>query len=200
MSILRGGKGECRSRRNGGLLASRFIMRGATKFHGESGRQSGRFRANSVCFFGRCANFINGDFMVAETKSRGRCSVERTHRNGGLGRTRRFIACRQIDSLLNSADAIVAASGGMTASERYSPGLLTPRHPSHLYGLFVERNRLVSRSAGSSGREAATERVAHRFGAVATQSCGSIESKIFAQPDATLIAISTQRDSSCRSF
>jgi phosphatidylglycerol:prolipoprotein diacylglycerol transferase len=91
-------------------------------------------------FFGRCANFINGELYGRSTRVGWAMQFPKELLepvNGDL--TKRAInACRQIDPSLNSSDAIVAAVHRQSQVKEALRSILTPRHPSQLYEAFFE--------------------------------------------------------------
>ena len=89
-------------------------------------------------FFGRCANFINGELYgrAANVSWAMQFPKELTE---NIGETERaIIACQQVDPSLTSADAIVAAVRRQPQVKEILRGILTPRHPSQLYEAFFE--------------------------------------------------------------
>src|ERR1700737_1561817 len=89
-------------------------------------------------FFGRCANFINGELYgrAANVSWAMQFPKELTESVGEAERA--IIACRQIDPSLTSSDAIVAAVRSEPQVKEVLRGILTPRHPSQLYEAFFE--------------------------------------------------------------
>jgi phosphatidylglycerol:prolipoprotein diacylglycerol transferase len=89
-------------------------------------------------FFGRCANFINGELYGRATDVSWAMQFpkELTENIGEAGRA--IIACRQIDLTLTSSDAIVAAVRREPQVKEVLRGILTPRHPSQLYEASLE--------------------------------------------------------------
>jgi phosphatidylglycerol:prolipoprotein diacylglycerol transferase len=89
-------------------------------------------------FFGRCANFINGELYGRATDVSWAMQFpkELTENIGEAERV--IIACRQIDPTLTSSDAIVAAVRHEPQVKEVLRGILTPRHPSQLYEAFLE--------------------------------------------------------------
>jgi phosphatidylglycerol:prolipoprotein diacylglycerol transferase len=89
-------------------------------------------------FFGRCANFINGELYgrAANVSWAMQFPKELTE---NIGEAQRAItACRQIDPTLTSSDAVVAAVRHEPQVKEVLRGILTPRHPSQLYEAFFE--------------------------------------------------------------
>src|SRR5437660_2592126 len=89
-------------------------------------------------FFGRCANFINGELYGRATNVSWAIQFPK-ELSENIGEAERAIAaCRQIDPTLNSSDAIVAAVRHEPQVKETLRGILTPRHPSQLYEAFFE--------------------------------------------------------------
>jgi phosphatidylglycerol---prolipoprotein diacylglyceryl transferase len=89
-------------------------------------------------FFGRCANFINGELYGRATNVSWAVQFPK-ELTENLGEAERAImTCRQIDPSLNSSDAIVAAVRHQPQVKEILRGILTPRHPSQLYEAFFE--------------------------------------------------------------
>jgi len=89
-------------------------------------------------FFGRCANFINGELYGRSTNVSWAVQFPK-ELTENIGEAERAIAaCRQIDPTLNSSDAIVAAVRHEPQVKETLRGILTPRHPSQLYEAFSE--------------------------------------------------------------
>jgi len=89
-------------------------------------------------FFGRCANFINGELYGRATNVSWAVQFPK-ELTENIGEAERAIAaCRQIDPTLNSSDAIVAAVRHEPQVKETLGGILTPRHPSQLYEAFLE--------------------------------------------------------------
>jgi phosphatidylglycerol---prolipoprotein diacylglyceryl transferase len=89
-------------------------------------------------FFGRCANFINGELYgrAANVSWAMQFPKELTE---NIGEAERAIsACIKIDPSLNSSEAIVAATRHQPAVKEALRSILTPRHPSQLYEAFFE--------------------------------------------------------------
>ena len=89
-------------------------------------------------FFGRCANFINGELYGRATNVS--CAMQFPKElTENIGEAQRAItACRQIDPTLTSSDAVVAAVRHEPQVKEVLRGILTPRHPSQLYEAFFE--------------------------------------------------------------
>jgi phosphatidylglycerol:prolipoprotein diacylglycerol transferase len=89
-------------------------------------------------FFGRCANFINGELYGRATNVSWAVQFPKELTENVGEAERAIIACRQIDPALNSSDAIVAAVRHQPQVKEVLRGILTPRHPSQLYEAFLE--------------------------------------------------------------
>ncbi len=89
-------------------------------------------------FFGRCANFINGELYGRATNVSWAVQFPKELTENVGEAERAIIACRQIDPSLNSSDAIVAAVRHQPQVKEVLRGILTPRHPSQLYEAFFE--------------------------------------------------------------
>jgi len=89
-------------------------------------------------FFGRCANFINGELYGRAANVSWAMQFPKELADN-LGETERAVmACHQINPSLNSSDAIVAAVRHQPQVKEILRGILTPRHPSQLYEAFFE--------------------------------------------------------------
>jgi len=89
-------------------------------------------------FFGRCANFINGELYGRATDVSWAMQFPKELTENVGEAERAIIACRQIDPSLTSSDAIVAAVRHQLQVKEVLRGILTPRHPSQLYEAFFE--------------------------------------------------------------
>ena len=89
-------------------------------------------------FFGRCANFINGELYGRATNVSWAMQFPK-ELGDNIGETERAIAaCTKIDPSLTSSEAIVAAVRHQPQVKEILRGILTPRHPSQLYEGFFE--------------------------------------------------------------
>ena len=89
-------------------------------------------------FFGRCANFINGELYGRATDVSWAMQFPK-ELGDNIGETERAIAaCTKIDPSLTSSEAIVAAVRHQPQVKEILRGILTPRHPSQLYEGFFE--------------------------------------------------------------
>jgi len=89
-------------------------------------------------FFGRCANFINGELYGRATNVPWAMQFPKELTENVGEAERAIIACRQIDPTLSSSEAIVAAVRHEPQVREVLRGILTPRHPSQLYEAFFE--------------------------------------------------------------
>jgi len=89
-------------------------------------------------FFGRCANFINGELYGRATNVSWAVQFPKELTENVGEAERAIMSCRQIDPSLNSSDAIVAAVRHQPQVKEVLRGILTPRHPSQLYEAFFE--------------------------------------------------------------
>ena len=89
-------------------------------------------------FFGRCANFINGELYGRATNVSWAVQFPKELLDDPIKRESAISACAQIDPSLNSSDAIVAAVRHQPQVKEVLRGILTPRHPSQLYEAFFE--------------------------------------------------------------
>ena len=89
-------------------------------------------------FFGRCANFINGELYGRATNVSWAMQFPKELLDHPTESERAIAACSKIDSSLDSADAIVAAVHREARVKEILRTILTPRHPSQLYEAFFE--------------------------------------------------------------
>jgi phosphatidylglycerol---prolipoprotein diacylglyceryl transferase len=95
-------------------------------------------------FFGRCANFINGELYGRATDVSWAMQFPK-ELTENFGEASRAIAeCVKVDPSLVSAEAIVAAVRHQARIKEILSGILTPRHPSQLYEAFFEGIALFS--------------------------------------------------------
>ncbi len=88
-------------------------------------------------FFGRCANFINGELYGRATHVWWAMQFPKELLDHPREAEQAISAVGQIDSSLNSAETVIAAVGGPEVKEVLR-SILTPRHPSQLYEAFFE--------------------------------------------------------------
>src|SRR5437016_6773124 len=84
-------------------------------------------------FFGRCANFINGELYGRATNVSWAMQFPKELTENIGGAERAIVACTKIDPSLTSSDAIVTAVRHQPQIKEILRGILTPRHPSQLY-------------------------------------------------------------------
>ena len=89
-------------------------------------------------FFGRCANFINGELYGRAANVPWAMQFPKELTENVAEASRAITACTQIDPSLNSLDAIVAAVRHEPQVKEILRSILTPRHPSQLYEAFFE--------------------------------------------------------------
>ena len=154
LSILRVWEGGMSS--HGGMLGlvfSRSIMRGNTRFPGPTWAIILCVVAPIGLFFGRCANFINGELYGRVChRLRGRCNFRR---NCSMPRMRaeadRALAPAGSRSAHESGSDRSSAAANESEDPKCLRGILTPRHPSQIYEALLEGVVLFAFS-GSSGR------------------------------------------------
>jgi phosphatidylglycerol:prolipoprotein diacylglycerol transferase len=89
-------------------------------------------------FFGRCANFINGELYGRATNVSWAIQFPKELTESVGEAERAIIACTKIDPSLTSSEAIVAAARHQPAVKEALRSILTPRHPSQIYEAFFE--------------------------------------------------------------
>jgi phosphatidylglycerol:prolipoprotein diacylglycerol transferase len=89
-------------------------------------------------FFGRCANFINGELYGRAANVSWAMQFPKELTENIAEAERAITACRHVDPSLTSSDAIVAASRHQPAVTEALRSILTPRHPSQIYEAFFE--------------------------------------------------------------
>ena len=91
-------------------------------------------------FFGRCANFINGELYgrAANVAWAMQFPKELLEPDNAAEADRAIAVCQKIDPSLTSPDAITAAVRHNSQVKEALRGILTPRHPSQLYEAFFE--------------------------------------------------------------
>jgi len=91
-------------------------------------------------FFGRCANFINGELYgrVANVSWAIQFPKELLEPGNAAEAERAVAACQQIDPGLTSPEAIVEALQSNPQIATVLREILPPRHPSQLYEAFLE--------------------------------------------------------------
>jgi phosphatidylglycerol:prolipoprotein diacylglycerol transferase len=89
-------------------------------------------------FFGRCANFINGELYGRAAQVSWAVQFPKELLDSPMEAQRAVSACAPIDPALNSAEAIVTAAHHQPQVREALRAVLTPRHPSQLYEAFFE--------------------------------------------------------------
>ena len=89
-------------------------------------------------FFGRCANFINGELYGRATDASWAMQFPKELTENFAEATRAIAECTKIDPSLTSPEAIVTAVRHQPQVKEILRGILTPRHPSQLYEGFFE--------------------------------------------------------------
>jgi phosphatidylglycerol:prolipoprotein diacylglycerol transferase len=89
-------------------------------------------------FFGRCANFINGELYGRAATVGWAMQFPKELLDHPAEADRAIAACTAIDPTLNSPEAIIAAVRAQPQVRQILRGILTPRHPSQLYEAFFE--------------------------------------------------------------
>jgi phosphatidylglycerol:prolipoprotein diacylglycerol transferase len=89
-------------------------------------------------FFGRCANFINGELYGRATKVPWAMQFPKELLDHPREADHAAAVCTQIDPALITPDVIVAAVHRQPQVKEVLRSILTPRHPSQLYEAFFE--------------------------------------------------------------
>jgi phosphatidylglycerol---prolipoprotein diacylglyceryl transferase len=89
-------------------------------------------------FFGRCANFINGELYGRITNLPWAMQFPKELLDHPAEADRGIATCTQIDPSLTTPDAIISAVHGQPQVATALRSILTPRHPSQLYEAFFE--------------------------------------------------------------
>ena len=89
-------------------------------------------------FFGRCANFINGELYGRITNVPWAMQFPKELLDHPAEADRAIATCTQIDPSLTTPDAIISAVRGQPQVATALRSILTPRHPSQLYEAFFE--------------------------------------------------------------
>ncbi len=91
-------------------------------------------------FFGRCANFINGELYgrAANVAWAMQFPKELIEPDNAAEAERAIAICQKIDPSLTSPEAIVTAVRHNPQVKEALRAILTPRHPSQLYEAFFE--------------------------------------------------------------
>ena len=89
-------------------------------------------------FFGRCANFINGELYGRAANVAWAMQFPKELLDQPAEADRAMAACAQIDPSLTTPEAIVGAVHQQWQVKEVLRAILTPRHPSQLYEAFFE--------------------------------------------------------------
>jgi phosphatidylglycerol:prolipoprotein diacylglycerol transferase len=89
-------------------------------------------------FFGRCANFINGELYGRAANVAWAMQFPKELLDHPAEADRAVAACAQIDPSLTTPEAIVSAVHRQSQVKEVLRTILTPRHPSQLYEAFFE--------------------------------------------------------------
>jgi len=89
-------------------------------------------------FFGRCANFINGELYGRITSVQWAMQFPKELLDHPQEADRAVAACAQIDPSLTTPDAIINAVRSKPEVGTALHSILSPRHPSQLYEAFFE--------------------------------------------------------------
>jgi len=89
-------------------------------------------------FFGRCANFINGELYGRAANVAWAMQFPKELLDHPAEADRAIAACAQIDPSLTTPEAIVGAVHRQSQVKEVLRTILTPRHPSQLYEAFFE--------------------------------------------------------------
>ena len=89
-------------------------------------------------FFGRCANFINGELYGRITTVPWAIQFPKELLDHPTEANRAIASCSQIDPSLSTPEAIVAAVHRQPQVAATLRSILPPRHPSQLYEAFFE--------------------------------------------------------------
>jgi phosphatidylglycerol---prolipoprotein diacylglyceryl transferase len=89
-------------------------------------------------FFGRCANFINGELYGRVTQVPWAMQFPKELLDHPAEADRAVMECMKIDPSLRTPDAIIAAVHRVPQVKEALRSILTPRHPSQLYEAFFE--------------------------------------------------------------
>jgi phosphatidylglycerol:prolipoprotein diacylglycerol transferase len=89
-------------------------------------------------FFGRCANFINGELYGRAANVSWAMQFPKEFLDHPAEADRAIAACARIDPSLTTPEAIVGAVHWQAQVKEVLRTILTPRHPSQLYEAFFE--------------------------------------------------------------
>jgi phosphatidylglycerol:prolipoprotein diacylglycerol transferase len=89
-------------------------------------------------FFGRCANFINGELFGRATNVSWAVQFPKELLDNSMEAARAVAGCAPIDPSLTTPEAIIEAARHQPQVRDVLRQILTPRHPSQLYEAFCE--------------------------------------------------------------
>ena len=89
-------------------------------------------------FFGRCANFINGELYGRVTNVPWAMQFPKELLDHPTEADRAISSCTQIDPALTTPEAIIGAAHSQPQVANALRSILIPRHPSQLYEAFFE--------------------------------------------------------------
>ena len=89
-------------------------------------------------FFGRCANFINGELYGRATNVAWAMQFPKELLDRAPEANAAIAACRKIDPSIATADDVIASVHRNPQIKEIVRPILTPRHPSQLYEAFFE--------------------------------------------------------------
>src|SRR5438105_1533619 len=89
-------------------------------------------------FFGRCANFINGELYGRVTNVPWATQFPKELLDHPREADRAILSCTQIDPSLTTPEAIIGAAHRQPQVANALRSILMPRHPSQLYEAFFE--------------------------------------------------------------
>jgi phosphatidylglycerol:prolipoprotein diacylglycerol transferase len=89
-------------------------------------------------FFGRCANFINGELYGRATNVSWAMQFPKELLENPAEAERAIAVCTKIDPSLNDPELIIEAARHHPQLTAILRGILMPRHPSQLYEAFFE--------------------------------------------------------------
>jgi len=89
-------------------------------------------------FFGRCANFINGELYGRATRVPWAMQFPKELLDHPTKANRAIASCTSIDPSLTTPEAVVASVHRQPEVATTLRSILTPRHPSQLYEAFFE--------------------------------------------------------------
>ena len=139
LSICASGKAACRvTVECSGCCCSRFTTRIVTKISWMNLGDNLVVTAPIGLFFGRCANFINGELYGRITSVPWAMQFPKELLDHPQEAERAVAACAKIDASLMTPDAIVGAVRSQPEITAALRSILSPRHPSQLYEAFFE--------------------------------------------------------------